>query len=559
MSRSNKKLTITNNSKARSGRSTKERLPGVVFGDQENSVTDSVLLYRLVFLSRKAVMLSFLLCFCFLLQPFNQARASEEGAGVVLLPTEPQPVMVTEVEPVETEQVVVQEEITSDDQQQVVIPTTPVPSTESPATTTTSVVQLPQPVILPTSTSTASSATQTESPIVTPPPTNYPSQQSDTMQTGGDYDEAEPLSETDATTTSPEPRTLSNQGDIEDFNEPSDGVFISTVSSDSEFAFSKNECTKIDDGSYYCHETKDTITLDDSLLAAPDVDGDLEIFLIKNGERIQITHNLIDDASPHYDEYSQTIVWHRLINDRYQIISYDIKSGVETQLTNTATNNMEPARHGDYTVWQRWIDTNWEIILYDGQKEKRVTDSPRHDIAPNIRGPLVIWNSQSNDGTQALKTYDIQNRTYTTIEDSAGVSVTNPRMVVVYEAVYENGDIVTKGYDLVTGEVVPLSSLPRQVPDNIPESDSTGETRALIQQKPETRELDLDMDDVPEAPTVGTSTPELELPTLDLRPVATSTLEIEAPIISDVEIAIPDLILPPMDTVEDIATSTQSD
>ncbi len=334
------------------------------------------------------------------------------------------------------------------------------------------------------------------------------------------------------------------------------GEFFSQVSSDSQFTFTKNECTQIDDGSFYCQNKKDSIELDDSLMAAPDVDGDLEIFLVRGGERFQLTHNTVDDASPHYDEYSQSIVWHRLIDDRYQIVTYDVETGEETQLTNTSVNNMEPSRHGNYTVWQRWVQNNWEIILYDGTVEKQITDSARHDIAPHVRGPLVIWNSQSNDGTQELKTYDIQNRTYTTIADGDGVSVANPRMVVVYEAVYENGDIVTKGYDLISGEIVPLESLPRKLPEELPNSDSTGEIRALIQQKPETRDIEIDENPVDQLPNAST-TPVITENTLDLRPVSSSTepllVEEIAPAIAD----IPDLIIPPPEPATSSATSTQ--
>jgi hypothetical protein len=240
-------------------------------------------------------------------------------------------------------------------------------------------------------------------------------------------------------------------------------------------------------------------------------------------------------------------VWHRLINDRYQIISYDIKSGEEEQITDTTVNNMEPVRHGDYTVWQRWVEDNWEIVLFDGRSETLLTDSAQHDLAPHIRGTLVIWNTQSNDGTHSLRTYDIENGTYTTIQDGEGVSVTNPRMVVMYEAIYENGDIVMKGFDLASGEIIPLHSLPRELPDEIPGAEPTSETRALIQQKPEPRQADVTND------ATGTDDGPDPLPpsedTLDLR---VSTTTVEAATSSEPLLAIPDLIIP-----DTISTSTE--
>jgi len=363
---------------------------------------------------------------------------------------------------------------------------------------------------------------------------------------------------------------------------------VFTVESDTQFSFDKNECTRIEDGTFYCQERDTKTVLEDSLIAAPDSDGDLEIYLVRDGERYQITQNEIDDASPYYDELSNTIVWHRLLNDRYQIISYDIESGEEEQLTQTSINNMEPARHGEYTVWQRWVENNWEVILYDGKTESQITDSARHDIAPHIRGPLVIWNSQSNDGSQELRTFDIQSRTQTTIADNEGVSVSNPRMVVMYEAMYENGDIVTKGFDLVSGKVVPLQALPQELPDELPNSEPTEETRALIQSKPEPKATAVA--NVQTTGGNGTSTATTSVSsaenatssaeTLDLRAMSTpelikhlteadaATSTIRDNVIesgqsgtttqSEAEAVIPDLVIPPAESGLDTSTSTQN-
>lgn len=346
----------------------------------------------------------------------------------------------------------------------------------------------------------------------------------------------------DSTADTAEPRmstTTSSTSEPFEEDDSSTGELVSFVESDSHFSFSREECTRIEDGSFYCQKSNPETQLEDGLLAAPDNDGDLEIFLVRDGERYQITSNTVDDASPYYDERTNTMVWHRLINDRYQIISYDIETGEEEQITDTTVNNMEPVRHGDYTVWQRWVEDNWEIVLFDGRSETLLTDSAQHDLAPHIRGTLVIWNTQSNDGTHSLRTYDIENGTYTTIQDSEGVSVTNPRMVVMYEAIYENGDIVMKGFDLASGEIIPLHSLPRELPDEIPGAEPTSETRALIQQKPEPRQADITDD------SAGTDDGPDPLPpsedTLDLRLSSTTD---ETATSSGPLPPIPDLIIP---------------
>lgn len=253
--------------------------------------------------------------------------------------------------------------------------------------------------------------------------------------------------------------------------------------SDSGFTFSKSECTELASGSFYCLEPQKN-TLNDALFASPDSEGDLEIFLIRDGVQTQVTNNQVDDAAPFFDQNSESIVWHRLINDRYQIISYDLKSGNEEQITNDSTNNMEPMRQGKYTVWQKWTDNNWDIMLFDGSKTTQITHTSAHDIAPYIHGSLIVWNRYTKSGEKTIDMYDISTGTYVTVDDPTGLSVSNPRMVLVYDQMHPNGDVVTKGYDLIAKRFIQLDTLPRQIPLDIPKSEPTHETRALIQSKP---------------------------------------------------------------------------
>jgi hypothetical protein len=258
---------------------------------------------------------------------------------------------------------------------------------------------------------------------------------------------------------------------------------VSVTESDSEFSFKKDECTQLATGSFYCMQP-DANRLEDALFSAPDADGDLEIFLTRAGLQVQVTSNNMDDAAPYFDKNSNSVVWQRLIDDRYQIISYDVDEEEESQITKTAENNMEPTRQGQYTVWQRWIDGGWNIILFDGKSEKQITKTSSHNVAPYIHGSLVVWNSRDQSGEKTIEMFDIESSTYVTVDDPDGLSVSNPRMVFVYDSLHPNGDIVTKGYDVMAKKFIDLDSLPVELPDELPSSDSTGETRALIQPKP---------------------------------------------------------------------------
>lgn len=304
--------------------------------------------------------------------------------------------------------------------------------------------------------------------------------------------------------------------------EPLAGEVVSHNYSDSAFSFTKDECTKLASGSFYCIEPTENV-LDDALFAAPDQDGDMEIYLVRAGVQTQITKNTYDDAAPYFDINTDTIVWHRFIDDRYQIMSYDISTGIEEQLTHNSTNDMEPTRQGKYTVWQRWNNNNWDIVLFDGVKEEVITTSAAHDLAPYIHGSLVVWNRHSASGEKTIEMYDIKSATYVTINDPDGLSVSNPRMVFVYDSLHPNGDIETKGFDMITRQFIQLDTLPKQLPEKIPETDSTGETRALIQTKPTLKSADVKTTD-----TASSAPPDLTDPTLSTTTDA-FTIDLTAP------------------------------
>ena len=342
-----------------------------------------------------------------------------------------------------------------------------------------------------------------------------------------------------------------------------------TLTSDSQIQFEKNDCVAVADGSYYCKiKTPDPATaVKDGLYSKPDADGDLEIYFAHNGTLEQITHNQVDDASPFYDSISNTIVWHRLVNDRYQIISYDVKSGAESQLTTDTVNNMEPTRAGKYTAWQHWNNDNWDIMLSDGVTTKLLTNTPEHDIAPKIRGNLVMWNRLSHNNTQTIELYDLTTGEYTSIADDEGGKLSNPRMVLVYDAQFKNGDMVTKGYDVTTGKITALAAIPVKIPDKIPAPDKTGETRALIQLKSTTREdTESGTSTTPKIdppdPITGTSSASTTL-NLGLQlPVASTTISVATTTVSltldlsastTLQLTSSDVVVPAF-----IATSTQA-
>jgi chemotaxis protein histidine kinase CheA len=261
-------------------------------------------------------------------------------------------------------------------------------------------------------------------------------------------------------------------------------VAVNTVTNDeNKFSFGKNECVSVGDGSFYCSDSETTPEVSgmDRVFSAVDEDGDREIYIEKDGELVSITDNTMDDDAPYFDEVSDTIVWHRLIDGRYQIVEYDLDEEEETVLTADRYNNMEPTRYGDLTVWQGWVGNDWEIMMEEDGEIQMITDNVFHDIAPHINGTYIVWQSFEDNTAWRVKIYDTLTKKIETIDDTDGASVENPRFVLVYDSKQGNGDVETKGYDLVSKQVIPLGAKPTPMPDELPDPDQTGEDRALVQ------------------------------------------------------------------------------
>lgn len=268
--------------------------------------------------------------------------------------------------------------------------------------------------------------------------------------------------------------------------------------------FDDTQCVSVGGGAFYCSGTEDAPEyIEDGVFVDSDSDGDTEIYVRVDGEVAQISHNIVDDAAPYYDARSERIVWHTLKNDRYQIVSYDLESTESTLLTNETYNNMEPVAYGDITLWQAWIGGNWEIMMFDNGQVTQLTDNEMHDVAPHIRGGHIVWQTQFAQGWE-VAVYDSELEKIEYIASGDGERVENPRFVLVYDSLDDNGDIRTVGYDFDTRSSFALGSMPGETPERLPEPDQTGETRALIQNKSHSRETEIE--DVEPVPTSATST-----------------------------------------------------
>ena len=240
---------------------------------------------------------------------------------------------------------------------------------------------------------------------------------------------------------------------------------------DSKYVFGEGDCTVVADGQYYCvtagPETQ--VTGDPRVYAERDRDGDREIFYFDGTKVKRITNNSYDDFAPVFDEETGRIVWQAMINDRLQIMLYEIPTNTTRQITTGRENSSNPDIAGDTVVWQQWIDTNWEILMTNVHNHgapftiERLTDNAVHDMFPAAYDNLITWQSE-RAGSWEVVVYDLATGNRHTLEKSDNTKYENPRFVLLFDSRHDNGDVETVGYNLDTGEMMELGTRAKPQP-----------------------------------------------------------------------------------------------
>ena len=323
------------------------------------------------------------------------------------------------------------------------------------------------------------------------------------------------------------------QVEVSEVTQSSADSVTSVVSAQNRHQFSERECVHVGDGAYYCQRIPDASGAgsgEDIVFSRLTSSGYRDIFLRTTQGTKNITDSLLDDAGPHYDPVSQTVVWHRDIAGRHQIFSYDIQTKEVVQITDTRANNMEPVRSGDVLVWQRWVDDRWQVMLLEeGAEEQQLTADSVHNLAPYVRGDHVIWNTYTVLGEPRVAVFDTKTQHIMYIGDAEDGRVSNPRFVLVYDTLLPSGDRVTQEFDPTTGKSRPISGVPTAPLPDIPSPDPVGEARALQNKNQEDESGDIlndndeeddELDDVAPGSVIVSSSTE-PLADVDMRQATT--------------------------------------
>ena len=262
---------------------------------------------------------------------------------------------------------------------------------------------------------------------------------------------------------------------------------VVSVNNKNKYQFSASECSVVESGSFFCVKAESVKTDVSQTSVYTDVGpaGFTDIFIKDTSRTSNITSSSYNNSSPFYDSKSNTVVFQTEYQGRHIIESYDVRKKITTRITNGQYNDVLPKRNGDYIVWQRWLNNAWQIVLFDGMSERVITTSAHHNLSPSINEGMILWSTFNSAGEKIGAYYDIATERLVYIDSVVEGRIQNPRFVLVYETVSNNGDIITHGFDPETGLSKPIASLPAVPLPEIPSPDPVGEVRALTSKNDE--------------------------------------------------------------------------
>jgi len=227
---------------------------------------------------------------------------------------------------------------------------------------------------------------------------------------------------------------------------------------------SNKGCLDMPDGGYYCtpQPSKNPEVIKNYSVFAKQDELDSNIY-IKEGEEIRkISSDGQDDLYPSKDPLSDTIVWQTLSADKkWQIYSYVSTSSSSAILAPSANNQTNPSAYSGMVVWQEWIGTGWEIVLW--QKETgavRLTDNLTHDMFPSLFGNILTWQRAYKQGWVVVA-YDIHKKEELVLGQE-GLRSENPRVGILWEQTKEGGEKEYWFYDAAEGTVGRVGDKPEE-------------------------------------------------------------------------------------------------
>ncbi len=251
--------------------------------------------------------------------------------------------------------------------------------------------------------------------------------------------------------------------------------------------FSLNDCTLLSNEELYClsdnNKYRQFSENHTDIASYADENGIYQIVLQEDIGRLRIlTENDADDIAPVHNKEGALAAWQRDLDDRWQIVIYDLDKDEEVFITDSLFNNTSPDLSSSAVVWQGWVNNGWEIFYADKNegewRVRQLTEDGFQNVNPRVFGENVVWSSYRS-GEWHIISYSLKTGKKQTL--GTGKKNIEPRFALIWEGLSDDGKESLMHLDLSTNQIAPLVEKEREEPkpSSVPNPFESGQTEAV--------------------------------------------------------------------------------
>ena len=251
--------------------------------------------------------------------------------------------------------------------------------------------------------------------------------------------------------------------------------------------FSLDDCTFLSDKELYCLSDKNNYRQFSEnhidITSYPDKNGIHQIVLRESAGRARVlTDDDVDNTSPVYNKEGALAAWQRYVDDRWQVVIYDLEINEEVFVTKSTFNNISPELSSSAVVWQGWANNGWEIFYADKNegdwRVRQLTEGGFQNVKPRVFGDNVVWSSY-RAGEWHIISYSLKTKKKEVL--GTGKKNIEPRFALIWEdpSRGDNGSLMH--LDLSTNRIAPLTEKDKEEPkpSPVPNPFESGQTEAV--------------------------------------------------------------------------------
>lgn len=106
----------------------------------------------------------------------------------------------------------------------------------------------------------------------------------------------------------------------------------------------------------------------------------------------QLTSNSYEDSLPRIGGHY--VVWQEFVGGDWEILLYDIATGMTRSITDNGFDDVAPQTDGYYVTWQGFKDGEWDIFIWDGGEPLPISSRAAEDVSPQIANGFIVWTSK---------------------------------------------------------------------------------------------------------------------------------------------------------------------